>query len=163
MLPENTVLPLQVLLNKCDSKIQQILSEDNYSCIECATEADYKLQRQQFPCPVDVSLSDQPSAQGNFASYRLPYSACVPKIFNEIKEFVNNCKKFADGLNSSQTELDDMIRKPTNRLITDKINEDIRVLIKKVSLAQLVQIVVNTCYLEKSITLLEEHLLTVIE
>jgi len=36
----------------------------------------------------------------------------------------------------SQTELDDMIRKPTNKLITDKLNENIRGLIVKVSLAQ---------------------------
>jgi hypothetical protein len=149
----------QVLLNKCDDRIQQILAEDNYSYIECSTEADYRRQRVEFPCQVDVSAGHVSKAN----DYRLPYSACVPKIFIEIKEFVNNCKKFADGLNSSQTELDDMIRKPTNRLITDKINEDIRVLIKKVSLAQLVQIVVNTIYLEKSITLLEEHLLSVIE
>ncbi len=31
---------------------------------------------------------------------RMPYSLCVPRIFAEIKEFVNNCVKFADGLNS---------------------------------------------------------------
>jgi hypothetical protein len=92
----------------------------------------------------------------------MPYSACVPKIFVEIKEFVNNCVKFAEGLNSSQTELDDMIRKPTNKLITDKLNENIRKLIAQVTLAQLLQIVVNTLYLENSIEGLEQHLLSVI-
>lgn len=128
----------QVLLIKSDEKIQAILNEDNYNCIELETEEEFKKSRSEFPCPLDVSLSNDSvfNQQDKSGSYRLPYSACVPKIFNEIKEFVNNCKKFADGLNSSQTELDDMIRKPTNRLITDKINEDIKVLIKKVSLAQ---------------------------
>jgi len=121
----------KVLLLKSDKKIQDILNEDNYSCIEIDSKEKYNRCREEFPCPLDVSLNSDMSSD-----YRLPYSACVPKIFLEIKEFVNNCKKFADGLNSSQTELDDMIRKPTNRLITDKINENIRLLIKKVSLAQ---------------------------
>ena len=122
---------------KSDDRIREILNEDNYNCIEIESEGEYKKCREEFPCPLDVSLISDPK-NTNKASYskRLPYSACVPKIFIEIKEFVNNCKKFADGLNSSQTELDDMIRKPTNRLITDKINENIRLLIKKVSLAQ---------------------------
>ena len=71
----------------------------------------------------------------------MPYSSCVPKIFNEIKEFVNNCVKFAEGLNSSQTELDDMVRKPTNRLITDKLRENISSLIQDVTLAQVCKLV----------------------
>ena len=43
----------------------------------------------------------------------------------------------------SQTELDDMIRKPTNKLITDKLNENIRYLISQVSLAQVNRIKLN--------------------
>jgi hypothetical protein len=74
----------------------------------------------------------------------MPYSSCVPKIFNEIKEFVNNCVKFAEGLNSSQTELDDMVRKPTNRLITDKLKENISSLIQDVTLAQVILVNLNT-------------------
>jgi len=132
----------RVLLIKCDERIQEILSEDNYNCIELESEEEYNRCRQEFPCPLDVSLSNERSG-----GYRLPYSGCVPRIFIEIKEFVNNCKKFADGLNSSQTELDDMIRKPTNRLITDKINENIRQLIKKVSLAQVSRLIMDLNYL----------------
>ena len=91
-----------LLLIKCDEKIKQILSEDNYNCIEINSEDEYNLCREEFPCPLDVSLkNDNPtSSHDSFTGYRLPYSACVPKIFIEIKEFVNNCKKFADGLNS---------------------------------------------------------------
>ena len=155
-----------VLLLKWNDTIKQILSQDNYNCMELDNEEDYKRLMEAFPCRLDVSLNNSNAATtqpGGAFLVRLPYSACVPKIFVQIKEFVNNCVKFADGLNSSQTELDDMVRKPTNKLITDKLNENIRNLIKKVSLAQLVQIVINTIYLERSIELLEQHLLNVIE
>ena len=92
----------RVLLIKCDEKINTILNEDNYNCIEIENEEEYKKCRAEFPCPLDVSLGNDPSFSevANANGYRLPYSACVPKIFIEIKEFVNNCKKFADGLNS---------------------------------------------------------------
>lgn len=91
-----------LLLIKCDEKIKQILSEDNYNCIEINSENEYNQCREEFPCPLDVSLKNDNAASSHdsFVGYRLPYSACVPKIFIEIKEFVNNCKKFADGLNS---------------------------------------------------------------
>jgi hypothetical protein len=128
-----------VLLIKWDEKIKEILKKDNYNCIELLNVEEYNKIMESFPCQLDVSLrsneKDEISSKNNFIK-RLPYSACVPKIFTEIKEFVNNCAKFAEGLNSSQTELDDMIRKPTNKLITDKLNENIRSLLNKVSLAQ---------------------------
>ncbi len=62
-----------------------------------------------FPCEIKSSLKSKVSML-NFPEQnidpkrqflrRMPYSAFVPKIFVEIKEFVNNCVKFADGLNS---------------------------------------------------------------
>lgn len=163
-----------MLLNKWNDKIKVILNEDNYNCMEIDSEDAFKLLMEIFPLDLNVTLKSKHStlnfkpdlkstdSNGNFFR-RLPYSGCVPKIFIEMKEFVNNCVKFSEGLNSSQTELDDMIRKPTNRLITEKLSDNIRHLICRVSLAQLVQIVVNTIYLEKSIELLEQHLLSVIK
>ena len=110
---------------KWDEKIKEILKKDNYNCIELHNVEEYNKIMESFPCQLDVSLrsneKDEISSKNNFIK-RLPYSACVPKIFTEIKEFVNNCAKFAEGLNSSQTELDDMIRKPTNKLITDRLH-----------------------------------------
>lgn len=141
-----------MLLIKWNNKLKTILSEDNYNCMEIDNEDAYKKLMEIFPVQLSVSLKSRHHSIINFNSdnnenlstspgsflKRLPYSACVPKIFIEMKEFVNNCVKFADGLNSSQTELDDMIRKPTNKLITDKLNENIRNLIDKVSLAQVI-------------------------
>jgi hypothetical protein len=138
-----------MLLLKWDEKIRNILLEDNYNCMEIDSEEAYKKLLEIFPCELNTlnkskysvlnieydEASSPRSKDGRFFK-RMPYSACVPKLFFEIKDFVNNCAKFAEGLNSSQTELDDMVRKPTNKLITDKLNENIRSLIRTVSLAQ---------------------------
>ncbi len=137
-----------LLLRNWDDKIKKILKEDNYNCMEIDSEEAYNKLLEIFPCQLNLPFKSSVSTF-NFPDInaltsdsngiylrRMPYSACVPKIFVEIKEFVNNCVKFAEGLNSSQTELDDMIRKPTNKLITDKLNDNIRQLLSKVSLAQ---------------------------
>jgi exocyst complex component 6 len=55
-----------------------------------------------------------------------------------------------------------MVRKPTNRLITFNLKSNIIRIINSAALAQLVQVVVNTIYLENSIELLESHLLNTI-
>lgn len=130
-----------MLLIKWNEKIKKILNEDNYNSMEIDSEDAYKKLMEIFPCQLTQSqktklLSNDQAVRSDNYPKIMPYSACVPKIFVEIKEFVNNCVKFSEGLNSSQTELDDMIRKPTNKLITDKLNENIRQLINKVSLAQ---------------------------
>jgi hypothetical protein len=130
-----------MLLIKWNEKIKKILTEDNYNSMEIDNEEAYKKLMEIFPCQLTQAqktklLSNDQALVSDKYPKIMPYSACVPKIFVEIKEFVNNCVKFSEGLNSSQTELDDMIRKPTNKLITDKLNENIRHLINKVSLAQ---------------------------
>ena len=94
----------QVLLMKWNEKIKDILKKDNYSCMEIEDQKEYDRLMKSFPCQLDVSLltneSDEKSSKNSKFIKRLPYSACVPKIFVEIKEFVNNCAKFAEGLNS---------------------------------------------------------------
>lgn len=90
-----------MLLNKWEERIRGILSQDNYNCMEIDNEEAYNKLLEIFPCQLDVSLNEKPSPTSSVGYFkRLPYSACVPKIFVEIKEFVNNCAKFAEGLNS---------------------------------------------------------------
>ncbi len=146
------------LIENWDAKIRVILEKDNYSCMELDSEEAYNKLMEIFPCRLNDAMrskysimnlviddnmdgngKSKSSAENGGSFYkRLPYSACVPKIFLELKEFVNNCVKFAEGLNSSQTELDDMVRKPTNRLIIEKLRDNIKELISRVSLAQVI-------------------------
>lgn len=109
-----------MLLDKWNKRLYNILSEDNYSCMEIQDEIEYKKFIKQFPCQLDVGIYflfqnsclkiiscffiKKKKINSKFKNHqypkRMPYSSCVPKIFNEIKDFVNNCVKFADGLNS---------------------------------------------------------------
>lgn len=92
-----------VLLIKWNDKIKDILKNDNYNCMEIESAEEYVTLMENFPCELDISLksndaNDEISTKRFFK--RLPYSACVPKLFVSIKEFVDNCAKFAEGLNS---------------------------------------------------------------
>ena len=92
-----------MLLIKWNVKINTILNEDNYNCMEITREEDYNKLMEIFPVKLSVSIvtiQDEKPSKGDKFIKRLPYSACVPKLFIEMKEFVNNCVKFAEGLNS---------------------------------------------------------------
>lgn len=91
-----------MLLIKWDDKIKRILSEDNYNCMEIDDEEAYNKLLEIFPVKLNISIvgRDEKSMKGEKSVKRMPYSACVPKLFIEMKEFVNNCVRFAEGLNS---------------------------------------------------------------
>lgn len=89
---------------------------------------------------------------------KFPFSAMVPKVYHQVKEFIYACLKFSEDLNLSQTEIDEMICKSTNLLLTRTFSGCLSSLFRKPSLAllQVVQIIINTKYLEKSTKYLEE-------
>lgn len=64
------------------------------------------------------------------------------------------------GLPLSHTEIDDMIRRSTNVLLTRALSGSVTVLLKTpgLSLLQLIQIAVNMGYLERSCEYLEEFI-----
>jgi hypothetical protein len=66
--------------------------------MENDSEEAYKKLMEIFPVKLSISLTNDSEAQSYLK--RMPYSACVPKLFIEMKDFVNNCVKFAEGLNS---------------------------------------------------------------
>jgi len=82
----------------------------------------------------------------------------VPKVYQQVKEFIYACLKFSEDLNFTQTEIDEMICKSTNLLLTRTFSGCLSSLFRKPSLAllQVVQIIINTGYLEKSTKYLEE-------
>jgi hypothetical protein len=90
-----------MLLIKWNERIKKILLEDNYNCMEIETEEAYNRLMEIFPIKLSVSInSDVSSTSSTKFLKQMPYSACVPKLFIDMKEFVNNCVKFAEGLNS---------------------------------------------------------------
>uniref|UniRef100_A0A4W4HK74 Exocyst complex component n=1 Tax=Electrophorus electricus TaxID=8005 RepID=A0A4W4HK74_ELEEL len=143
----------EVLLKKWNRFFRQILDQDNYSPIPVATQEEYRRIAGQFP------FQDPELEKMSFPK-KFPFSEFVPKVYSQLKEFIYACLKYSEDLHLSSTEIDDMIRKSTNLLLTRTLSNCLQYAIKKknVGLAELVQIIVNTTHLEMSCHYLEEFI-----
>uniref|UniRef100_A0A8C1U3F8 Exocyst complex component n=1 Tax=Cyprinus carpio TaxID=7962 RepID=A0A8C1U3F8_CYPCA len=102
---------------------------------------DAEIEKQQFP-------------------KKLPMSQSVPQIYAQVKEFIYASLKFSESLHRSSTEIDDMLRKSTNLLLTRTLSSCLQNLIKKphIGLTELVQIIINTTHLEHACKYLEDFI-----
>ncbi|XP_057193166.1 exocyst complex component 6B isoform X1 [Triplophysa rosa] len=143
----------EILLKKWNQSFRQILDQDNYSPIPVATPEEYQRITGQFPFQ-DPELDNMPLPK------KLPFSEFVPKVYSQLKEFIYACLKYSEDLHLSSTEIDDMIRKSTNLLLTRTLSHCLQYATKKknVGLAELVQIIINTTHLEQSCHYLEEFI-----
>ncbi|KAJ8008530.1 hypothetical protein DPEC_G00105830 [Dallia pectoralis] len=143
----------EILLKKWNLTFRQALDQDNYSPIPVATEEDYRQLTSQFPFQ-DPDLDKLPFPK------KLPFSEFVLKVYCQLKEFIYACLKYSEDLHLSSTEVDDMIRKSTNLLLTRTLSHCLQYAIKKnnVGLAELVQVILNTTHLEASCVYLEEFI-----
>uniref|UniRef100_A0A7N8YBL1 Exocyst complex component n=1 Tax=Mastacembelus armatus TaxID=205130 RepID=A0A7N8YBL1_9TELE len=91
---------------------------------------------------------------------KLPMSQSVPQIYTQVKEFIYASLKFSESLHRSSTEIDDMLRKSTNLLLTRTLSSCLQNLIRKphIGLTELVQIIINTTHLEQACRYLEEFI-----
>ncbi|ESO97021.1 hypothetical protein LOTGIDRAFT_115306, partial [Lottia gigantea] len=143
----------EILSDQWIDVFNEIFQEDNYTPISVSTIEEFSLITSQLPY-VDKQLESEPFPR------RFPYSQFVPSVFNQVKEYINACLKFSADLHLSHTEIDDMIRKSTNNLLTKTLGGCLSQLIKRPNfgLLQLIQISINMNYLEKSCSLLEEYI-----
>ncbi|XP_075565147.1 exocyst complex component 6B isoform X3 [Pelecanus crispus] len=114
----------ETLLKKWSGVFRNILDSDNYSPIPVMNEEVYKKIVGQFPFQ-DAELEKQPFPK------KFPFSEFVPKVYNQIKEFIYACLKFSEDLHLSSTEVDDMIRKSTNLLLTRTLSNCLQNVIKR--------------------------------
>ncbi|KAJ8674775.1 hypothetical protein QAD02_010561 [Eretmocerus hayati] len=141
----------EVLMQHWVQIFRDILDEDNYLPIQVDTQEEYDKVLASFPyIDEDLEKADFPK--------KFPFSAMVPQVYHQVKEFIYACLKFSEDLNLSQTEIDEMICKSTNLLLTRTFSGCLSSLFRKPSLAllQVVQIIINTGYLEKSTKYLED-------
>lgn len=143
----------EILLKRWNITFRQVLDQDNYSPIPVSSEEEYRLYTSQFPLQ-DPELEKLPFPK------KLPFSEFVPKVYCQLKEFIYACLKYSEDLHLSSTEVDDMIRKSTNLLLTRTLSHCLQYAIKKknVGLAELVQVIINTTHLEQSCHFLEEFI-----
>ncbi|TKS93020.1 Exocyst complex component 6B [Collichthys lucidus] len=143
----------EILLKRWNITFRQVLDQDNYSPIPVSTEEEFRHYTLQFPLQ-DPELEKLPFPK------KLPFSEFVPKVYCQLKEFIYACLKYSEDLHLSSTEVDDMIRKSTNLLLTRTLSHCLQYAIKKknVGLAELVQVIINTTHLEQSCHFLEEFI-----
>lgn len=74
----------------------------------------------------------------------------VPKVYQEVKGFIDMNVKFAEDLDLSHTEVDEIIRKSTNQLLSKTLSGAMSSLMREGSpnLQQLTQMSINTTHLE---------------
>ncbi|XP_026771391.3 exocyst complex component 6 isoform X1 [Pangasianodon hypophthalmus] len=143
----------ETLLKKWALVFREIFELDNYSPIPVENEAEYKLVVSRFPFH-DAEIEKQPFPK------KLPMSQSVPQIYIQVKEFIYASLKFSESLHRSSTEIDDMLRKSTNLLLTRTLSGCLQNLIRKphIGLTELVQIIINTTHLEQACKYLEDFI-----
>ena len=117
------------------------------------TAAEYQRVIESFPYR-DSNLEAAPFPK------RFPFSSLVPKVYRQIRNYIQACLQFSQDLNLADQEIDDTLRRYTNLLLTRTLSGCLSTLIRKpsLSLLQLIQISINTNYLEESNGWLEEFI-----
>ncbi|CAF0791891.1 unnamed protein product [Didymodactylos carnosus] len=146
----------QLLLSQWGQRCRDTLTKDTYTPLIIEDEEQYQRLLRQFPMRIEAT-EKIPFPR------TLPYSESVPNLYSEIKEFILVCSKFAEGLNISKTDVDDMIRKPTNILLTKILKTCLVELTgteseSQLTFSQLVQICINTLHLENSMPFLDDYI-----
>ncbi|XP_018414197.1 PREDICTED: exocyst complex component 6 isoform X4 [Nanorana parkeri] len=143
----------ETLLKKWAGVFRDIFEADNYSPIPVANEEEYRAVVSRFP------FQDPEGDKLSFPK-KLPMSHSVPQIYMQVKEFIYASLKFSESLHRSSTEIDDMLRKSTNLLLTRTLSSGLQNLIKKphIGLTELVQIIINTTHLEQACKYLEDFI-----
>ena len=141
----------EVLMQRWVAVFRDIFDKDNYHPVQVDTSREYEQILQVFPYSSDA-LEKTPLPR------RFPFSLMVPKVYSQVKEFIHSCLCFSDGLNLSQSERDDMLRRSTNVLLTRTLAGCLTTLVRRpgLSLLQLIQVTINTIYLEQASVFLED-------
>uniref|UniRef100_A0A8D0YRF6 Exocyst complex component n=1 Tax=Sus scrofa TaxID=9823 RepID=A0A8D0YRF6_PIG len=115
----------------------------------------YRKQRKK-----QARLVLQPQSNMQPFPKKFPMSQSVPHIYIQVKEFIYASLKFSESLHRSSTEIDDMLRKSTNLLLTRTLSSCLLNLIRKphIGLTELVQIIINTTHLEQACKYLEDFI-----
>lgn len=141
----------EILMNQWRDKFEDIFLQDSYHPLEVHNNEEY-LQ-------AVGALSFFETDSVNFPK-KFSFSLFVPKVYEEVRNFIEQSLKFSQDLNSSETDVENMVRKSTNQLLTKTLSSCLTNLINNSSLKllQLIQIAINTNYLEDAMQFLDDHI-----
>lgn len=138
------------LMDQWERRFDLIFREDSYHPLEVQDNEEYLQAVKSMS--YETKLRSFPQ--------KLPFSSFVPKICHEIRLFIEESLKFSQDLNSPQMDVENIIRNSTNKLLTEKLGSCLTRLIadSSLKLLQLIQITINTNYLENEIQYFDEHI-----
>ncbi|KAK4882101.1 hypothetical protein RN001_005420 [Aquatica leii] len=143
----------EVLMQRWVQIFREILSNEDFQPIQVDDQEEYDSVLLSFP--LDADMPDDITFPYSFA-----FSAMVPKVYQQVKEFIYACLKFSEDLNLSQVEVDEMIRKSMNLLLTRSFSGCLSSTFRSphVNLQEIIQIIVDTGYLEEATVYLDQFI-----
>lgn len=135
----------EVLLQRWVYEFREILDNGDFKPLEVHSQDEFDDVVARFPFHSET-LDNAPFPK------RFPFSKMVPDVFNQAKEFMYACKKFSEELTLSPNEVASMVRKAANLLLTRSFSGCLSAVFRNPSLVlmQVVQIIIDTQYLEKA-------------
>lgn len=143
----------EVLMQRWVQVFREILSKEHFQPIQANDQDEYEHILESFPWDEDLRNDvDFP--------YKIPFSSMVPKVYQQVKEFIYACLKYTEDLNLSQVEVDEMIRKSMNLLLTRTFSGCLSSTFRSthVNLQEIIQIIIDTGYLEEAAIYLDEFI-----
>eukprot|EP01137_Pigoraptor_chileana_P019950 Opistho-2@81683 len=127
-----------ILMRDWEARLRAAIAADTYEPMQVKSLREFETLQVEYP------HTDPPGPVRLFPS-SLPFSASVPKIYTEIREFAYAALKFVDQLHLSHTETDDMVRRAANRFLGKTVKEAMIHAIDSATsnVSQLVQITIN--------------------
>ncbi|ALC45764.1 sec15 [Drosophila busckii] len=141
----------EVLLQRWVHVFRDILDKEQFVPMVVENTEEYECIIERFPFHSD-HLENAPFPK------EFPFSRMVPEVYHQAKEFMYACMKFAEELTLSPNEVAAMVRKAANLLLTRSFSGCLSVVFRQpsITLIQLIQIIIDTQYLEKAGPFLDE-------
>jgi exocyst complex component 6 len=143
----------EVLLQRWVIEFREILENCDFLPLETNTAEEHEGVLERFPFHSD-QLEQQPFPK------RFPFSKMVPEVYQQAMEFMYACMKFSEELTLSPNEVATMVRKAANLLLTRSFSGCLSLVFKSpgssLALQQVIQIIIDTQYLEKAGPFLDE-------
>lgn len=143
----------EVLLQRWVIEFRDILDNCDFLPLETNSQEEYDSVLDRFPFHSE-QLEQEPFPK------RFPFSKMVPEVYQQAMEFMYACMKFSEELTLSPNEVATMVRKAANLLLSRSFSGCLSLVFKSpgssLALQQVVQIIVDTQYLEKAGPFLDE-------
>eukprot|EP00048_Salpingoeca_helianthica_P002068 m.54286 g.54286 ORF g.54286 m.54286 type:complete len:766 (+) comp11885_c0_seq3:1210-3507(+) len=140
-----------VLLEQSHETFGELMLADNFAPVMVHTEEEYRAIADLFPFG-DRVFQEAPLPK------TFPFSGIVPAIYRQLRDFIDTSVKFVSDLDLSHTEVDELVRKATNQMLSRVVTVAIFNYIERCSNPlHLAQISVNATHLEAACAELERY------